>query len=91
MTLDDEEKRLEIFERDKWTCQVCGKWLREGVPQLAHRIAQTKANIRKYGKEVIHHPLNLVSVCSLRCNSACNIGFNRIECERLIGDIRGTL
>ena len=63
---DINERKIQIMDRDNWTCQVCGEF----ATQLAHRIPQSKMNIRKYGKRVIHHPLNLVSVCGLRCNSS---------------------
>ena len=55
-----------------WMCSVCGKSLTaEGVvPQWAHRFPQSSGNIAKYGKEVVHHPLNGEVVCSLRCNQA---------------------
>jgi len=63
--------RLEIFERDEWICQNCGKPINLGIPQVAHRIS--KGNVKFYGKAIIHHPLNLVSVC---CNEPCNSAFN---------------
>ena len=86
--LDAQELREKIFERDGWKCRNCGKsiyWC--NVPQLAHRIAQTKANIEKYGEEIIHHPLNTASVCCLGCNSAMNIGFDPVATESLVDEI----
>lgn len=62
-------KREKAVEQDG-KCPVCGMYLTYGRPQLAHRIPQTKANIKKYGKAVIHHPDNMVLVCSLKCNTA---------------------
>jgi hypothetical protein len=91
--LDMQEQRLNIFIRDHWLCRVCGKPIvgNDNLPQLAHRIAQTKANLRKYGADVIHHPLNMMSVCSLRCNSACNIGNRPGEVAELINQIKEEL
>ena len=87
--LEAEEKRQEIFARDGYLCQECAKSIYVyNTPQLAHRIAQTKGNKAKYGLEVIHHPLNLVSVCSLRCNDAQNIGFNPEACRALVEEIK---
>ena len=64
------DKLLAIYERDEWTC-VCGNSVHiYGTPQIAHRLAQTKANIKKWGKGVIHHNVNLRAVCSLRCNAS---------------------
>lgn len=75
------ETRERVFARDHWACVVCGA----PANQLAHRIPQTKANLRRYGKAVIHHDMNLASVCSLRCNSAVLI--HGTEIEALVDDI----
>ena len=83
--------RVDLFYRDEWTCQSCGKPILSGVPQLAHRIGQTKANLKLYGKEFIHHPLNMASVCSLRCNANLDISRNPAEVAKLIEAIRRKL
>jgi len=85
--LEANDRREEIFARDNWTCRICGKPLRAGIPQLAHRIAATQANIKKYGREIIYHSLNMWSTCSLDCNSHCNIGNRPVERELLIDEI----
>jgi len=83
------EKREELFEKCGYVCQVCGKSIHHyGVPQLAHRISQGKTNLKKYGAEIIHHGYNLVPVCSLDCNDACNIGFDPIAVQELIERIK---
>jgi 5-methylcytosine-specific restriction endonuclease McrA len=84
------DKREEkVFARDNYTCQTCKESIYiHGTPQAAHRIAKSKANLKKYGPEIIHHPFNLVSVCSPdRCNSFWNIGGNPVECEKLVDRI----
>lgn len=64
-----------IFDRDKYTC-ICGESIfRYGRPQLAHVIKKSKMNIKKYGEDVVHHELNLVSVCSLECNAKADLGY----------------
>jgi hypothetical protein len=83
--------RLELFERDDWTCCVCGRPINLGTPQLAHRIGQRKQFIKLYGREVIHHPLNLASVCSLECNAVVDISNRPAEVARLVDEIRRTL
>jgi len=75
-------EKLEANERKEYEiatqgiCPVCGRSLRAGIPQYAHKIAKTKANITRYGKEVIE------------CNSACNVGGKPKEAERLAAYIR---
>jgi hypothetical protein len=87
-------EKLEANERKEYEiatqgiCPVCGRSLRAGIPQYAHKIAKTKANITRYGKEVINHRYNMVLVCSLECNSACNVGGKPKEAERLAAYIR---
>ena len=84
------EAKERIFRRDFYTCRICGQPIRqEGTPQLAHRIPQTKSNLRTYGKEVIHHDDNMWSVCSLRCNAAALIHGD--EVETLINQIRSKI
>jgi 5-methylcytosine-specific restriction endonuclease McrA len=84
-----EEARKAIFIRDGYRCQNCGKSIfTYGTPQVAHCIAQTKPNIRRYGKDVIHHPLNTKAACSLGCNSAFNIGNNPEATRLLVQEIR---
>ena len=69
-----ERKQFDLDELKRemlWgPCTVCGK---KPAVQLAHRIPQTKGNLEKYGKAVIHHRLNLMPVCGLACNAAVNI------------------
>lgn len=63
------ESKERVFDRAGWRCEVCGRPILDlGTPQLGHRIAQSKANMRKYGPEIIHHPLNMAATCSLDCN-----------------------
>lgn len=65
-------------------CEVCG--LAPGG-QMAHRIPQNKRNLKRYGPRVIHHPLNIKWVCSLRCNSAASINNRPLAIQQLIDEI----
>ena len=70
-----DKKEMIYFDRDG-RCEVCNKQIPFNQAQLAHRICKSKANIKKYGADVIHHPLNMALVCSLKCNSKVNISGN---------------
>ena len=78
-----EEQREGLFAACEYSCVVCGEHLGY-VAQLAHRAAKTKARLDKFGEEVIHSPLNLVPVCSLKCNDRCNIGNRPLEANDLL-------
>ena len=64
-----------------------------GNLQLAHRIPKAKSYLKKYGKEVIHHKLNLATVCSLKCNDAVLLDpkTHPIEAQELIEKINEVL
>lgn len=64
-------------------CEVCGRPLRDGQPQGAHRIGNTKTNRQKYGDFVIDHPFNVGYTCSLKCNATLDISRNPAECIKL--------
>lgn len=84
--LDREEERAAIYNRDGGCCVVCGDPAPWGTFHLAHSIADTKANRRKYGDEIIDHPLNRAVTCPHH-NDARNIGHNPVACETLIDEI----
>jgi ferredoxin len=71
-----------VFSRDRWECVHCGKRVTSHSAQLAHLIPQRKHLIRRYGKEIIYHKKNLVTVCGLRCNNAVQV--NAPELQELI-------
>lgn len=68
------ESKERVFHRAGWRCEVCGRPILDlGTPQLGHRIAQSKMNLKKYGDAIIHHSLNMAATCSLKCNAAVSI------------------
>lgn len=92
--LDANDQRKEIFKRDNYACRKCGKSIYTyGTAQLAHGIANTKQNRKRYrlSNKEINHPLNLFSVCSLYCNDACNIGNRPADAWALVEKIRDAL
>jgi len=91
-SLEASEQKEQIFRDADYRCEVCGKSVYAyGTPQLAHRIAQTKSNIKRYGIQVIHNQLNLAPVCSLRCNDKCNIGNRPEQVKELVRKINAVL
>lgn len=87
MTEVQHQKEI-AFQKSNKLCPVCGKSIYEyNTPQYAHKIAYTKANLKKYGTFFINHFLNGEYVCSLKCNDACNIGFNKGKVLCLLADI----
>ncbi len=88
MNFEQSEKRLHLFLEMNWTCEVCGSPIVLGIPQLAHRINQSKTNLKKYGKDIIHHKENLAVVCSLKCNQKISL-YGKIESiKKLIKKIK---
>ena len=84
------EKKIYLLAKNGGQCEVCHQPLALGDCQLAHRIPQTKYNLRTYGKTVLHHEYNLAAVCSLGCNSAVLLSpaTHPIEAKALIGRIK---
>jgi 5-methylcytosine-specific restriction endonuclease McrA len=81
------ETKIAVFTRDGWRCQYCGAG---GHLQLAHRVPQTKANLRKYGVHVIHHPDNLTTTCP-RCNDRALVGQDKALESEIIAGIEAKL
>ena len=69
MIKDYEAKYTAKYYASGGCCQVCGQRL-SGPGQLAHRIAKSKPNIKKYGLAIVDAPANLALVCGLRCNAS---------------------
>lgn len=82
------EDRMRIYLRDYGICQACGKPVGVNEFEVAHRIANTIANRKRYGDEVVDHPLNKATTHPGRCNSAMNCGFRPDDCMRIVEAIR---
>ena len=81
------EERIYIYNRDMGVCQHCGTEVSMDDFQVAHRIAQTKSNVKKWGRSVIDHPLNKAATHGGACNDGMNIGFNPVESAALVETI----
>ena len=95
-----ERERLEVAEtkirkcqEQNYRCGVCGKPITPQSCQLSHKLPKTKFLLMKYGKEIIHHDLNLVACCSLKCNAAvlCDPKTRPIQAKELIDEIKESL
>lgn len=72
------ETKEKVFTRDRYTCQNCGGSIHAyGTPQLAHLIPQSE--VKHFGEQIIHHPDNLRSACSLRCNNAMQVNAPELQ------------
>lgn len=73
----------EILERDGYRCTYPG--CNNTATSLAHGISKSKVNLRKYGKDIVHHPYNMFSVCNnLEHNAYFNINLFENKIEKLI-------
>lgn len=81
------EERLRIYSRDGGICQACGEPVDINSFQVAHRIANTKANRSRWGTRVIDHPINKATTHPGRCNDAMNCGFNPSKAQAIADEI----
>jgi hypothetical protein len=68
----EQEQIEEMYCNHGYKCFVTSK----PATQRAHIIGNTKANILKYGKEIINNPLNWLPAHSLKENALIDIGCN---------------
>lgn len=85
--LDAYEERVYIYNRDRGECQFCGEPVAFAKFQLAHRIANTKTNRKRWGAAVVDSPLNQCVTHPGRCNDGMNIGQRPVECAELAARI----
>jgi len=83
-----QDEREALYNRARGHCQTCGKPVAFGAFELAHCIAATKANRRRYGAAVIDHPLNKRVTCPGRCNSRQNCGGDPAACAAIVREIK---
>ena len=87
MTEEQKEQRIKAQGRSGGVCYICGKPLKDGQMQYAHRIPQKEMFIKKYGSWVIDHTLNGELVCSLSCNQSLDCGSSYGNHLDVIADI----
>ena len=86
--LELHEERLRIYARDHGICQACGEPVGINEFQVAHRIAATVCNIKRFGKKVVDHPLNKATTHSGACNDKMNCGFKPDKCREILEAIK---
>ena len=80
--------RFRIFSEQSGRCFTCGEPVAITQMELAHRISQSKTNLKLWGEAVIHHKMNLRGTHPGRCNSWVSLNPDSIEAEKLVYDIQ---
>lgn len=64
--------KRDMLRSQRGRCAFCDSILDDSTPcDLAHIMPQRKWILKKYGAEIIHHPLNMKVTCH---NDVCNSG-----------------
>jgi 5-methylcytosine-specific restriction endonuclease McrA len=90
--IEADEAKQQRIQDNNYCCEICGKRFGASQLQLAHRIPKTHYNLTEYGRDVIHHKLNIVLTCD-KCNSSVLLkrGSNPIEAMELIISIQQSI
>ena len=88
-----EEQKYQLYVEQSGLCFACGFPVPYTMAEAAHRIPKTKAYLKKYGAEVIHHRENIVITHPGRCNSAVLLDpkTHPVEATKLIESIKKEL
>ena len=84
-----EVKYLAKYYKQNGLCFYCKKPLNNSG-QLAHRVIKSKANLKKYGEEIINHEMNLRLTCPA-CNSRAIIEHKTERKKKLIEKIQNEI
>ena len=85
------ELRFLIFSEQSGLCFFCGQPVSITQMELAHRISQSKTNLKLWGPEVIHHRMNLRGTHPGRCNSRVSLSPDSMDGDKLVYDIQKAL
>ena len=83
--------KFRLFSTQSGLCFFCGEPVAITAMELAHRISQSKTNLKLWGEAVIHHRLNLRGTHAGRCNSRVSLNPDSIEAEKLVYTIQKEL
>ena len=87
MTDRQRDQRQQAQGRSGGICFICGKPLKDGQMQYAHRIGNTEVNRKKYGSFFIDSTYNGELVCSLGCNASVDVGKSKGKILDTLADI----
>ena len=87
MTEEQKEQRIKAQGISGGVCFICGKPLKDGQMQYAHRIGNTEVNRKKYGSFFIDSTYNGELVCSLGCNASVDVGKSKGKILDTLADI----
>ncbi len=75
-----QEIKLQKLKEQNFICPGCGKTFVLGdIIELAHILPQRKWIVKQYGKDIIHHPMNMKATHPGRCNDAVQMSPNKSE------------
>jgi hypothetical protein len=82
MDLEEQEiihnMKMKKLVEQGFKCAACGvKFTMNDKMELAHILPQRKDLIKSYGKEIMHHELNMMLTHSGGCNSAVQMSPNK--------------
>ena len=81
------EQRESALARSCGVCAVCGKPLKQGQAQYAHKIGNREIYRKKYGSWIIDNSLNGEMVDCLACNQSVDVGSSYGNHLEVIADI----
>jgi hypothetical protein len=80
--------KFRLFSAQSGRCFFCGEPMSITQMELAHRISQSKTNLKLWGEGVIHHRLNFRGTHPGRCNSRASLNPDSLEAEKLVLEIQ---
>jgi 5-methylcytosine-specific restriction endonuclease McrA len=90
--IEADEAKQQRIQDNNYCCEVCGKRFGASSLQLAHKVAASKSNIKKFGREVMYHKDMMVLTCpDDNSRVLINIASNPLEAMELINSIKNSI
>jgi hypothetical protein len=87
--LDVQDERELLYARDGGKCMACHKPVAFDDFEVAHLIANTIANRKRWGSRIIDSVYNKVITHRGACNSKMNCANKLNECQKIIDLVEG--